>query len=136
MVPSNTFIKHAWMPVRDRKVLFLRSRKQKVFFYCAGGKPEPHESDHDALMREVWEETGVLLVRNTIRYLNTFIGPGHDMVDGRLLVMPVFDARCQGEPRVCGEIAELAWFTTADKHRTTVTGGEILDWFASQGKID
>ncbi len=134
-MPSNTLVKHAWMPVRNRKVLFVRSHDQELF-YCAGGKPEPHESDHDALTREVWEETGVLLIRRTIIRVATFVGLGHGKAEGKLTVMPVYDALCYGEPEPRGEIAELAWFTTADWKRTTVIGQEILDWFVSLGKID
>jgi 8-oxo-dGTP pyrophosphatase MutT (NUDIX family) len=132
---SETVVKHAWLPVQERKVLFARSRDQELF-YCAGGKPEPHESDHMALMREVWEETGVLLIPKTIVRLATFVGPGHGKAEGKTTVLSIFDALYQGELRAQNEVAELAWFTTADKHRTTAIGAQILDMFTGQGKID
>lgn len=137
MLPStsNTVVKFAWMPIEDRRVLFARSRDQELF-YCVGGKPEPHESDREALMRETWEEVGVMLIPKTIVRLATFVGPGHGKAEGKTTVMSIFDALYQGTIRASNEIAELAWFTTADKHRTTDIGGEILDLFASFGKID
>jgi 8-oxo-dGTP pyrophosphatase MutT (NUDIX family) len=132
---SNTVVKFAWMPVQDRKVLFARSRDQELF-YCVGGKPEPDESDHDALVRETWEEAGVCLDPQTIVRLATFVGPGHGKAEGKITVLSLFDASYQGKLEARNEVAELAWLTTADKHRTTVIGGQILDMFASQGKID
>ena len=137
MLPSssNTVVKFAWMPVEARKVLFARSHDQELF-YCVGGKPEPDESDHDALIRETWEEVGVFLDPHTIVRLATFVGPGHGKAEGKITVLSLFDASYQGKLEARNEVAELAWFTTADKHRTTVIGGQILDMFAGQGKID
>lgn len=132
---SNTVVKDAWMPVQDRKILFVRSHDQDLF-YCVGGKREPHESDHQGLIRETFEEVGVLLIPKTIIRVATFVGPGHGKAEGKITVLAVFDAEYQGVLRASNEVAETAWFTTADKHRTTVIGADILDLYASLGKID
>lgn len=136
-----TIEKLAWIPLRNRKALFARSRKEPVLFYSVGGKREEKEDgsmegDIEALLREVREETGVLLVFNTIRHLTTFEGPCHGYPEGTILKMACYVAECDREPVAQGEVAELAWFTTADMHRTTDMGQRILQWLKEQHLID
>ena len=78
--------KLVWLPIRNRKVLFARSRGQKIF-YCVGGKREPGESDEQALLRETLEETGVTLEPATITYINTFKGPSVTGPDDKLILI-------------------------------------------------
>ena len=126
--------KLSWLPVRGRKVLFARSRGQELF-YSPGGKRETGESDEQALIREVREETGVELDPTTIKHWHTFVGPSVVAPDSQVK-LTCFDAIGDREPVPTGEIEELAWFTTADVHRTTPTGREILAWFAERDLID
>jgi NADH pyrophosphatase NudC (nudix superfamily) len=123
------------MPVRGRKVLFARSKREKEVFYCVGGKIEPGETQEEALIREVKEETGVALDPASVKHLKTFVGPSHT---GGNMEMIVFTAQpLQGqEPVASSEIAELAYFSTADKHRTTPMGEILLDYFKEQNQID
>lgn len=124
--------KIAWMPVRDRKVLFARSKGQTLF-YCAGGKREKGESDPEALIREVREEVAVELDVDTIEHIHTFIGPSHT---GGQMSMACYEAAHIGELTPSNEVEEIAWFTTTDKHRTTPMGCMILDWYKEQNLID
>lgn len=139
-VAPNGFVdKIAWTPVRDRKILFARSHGQELF-YCAGGKREQKpdgtmETDLEALIREVREETKVTLIAATIRHRYTFEGPCHGYVAGTVLRMACYESGYSGSVRPQNEIAQLAWFTTADKHRTTKMGQDILDWHAAQNLI-
>jgi 8-oxo-dGTP pyrophosphatase MutT (NUDIX family) len=127
--------KVAWTPVRIRSVLFARSRNQSLF-YCAGGKPEEGETDQVALVREVVEECGVSLVQSTIRHLHTFEGPCHGYPLGTKLRMACYEADWSGLLVASDEVEELVWFTTADLHRTTELGQDILRWFKQQNLID
>lgn len=133
--------KVAWMPVRDRKVLFARSRKEEKIFYCVGGKIDRKpdgslESDLEALKREVMEEAGVTLDPKSIRFLNTFIGPCHGYPAGTMLHMTVFDGVPDKEPVALAEVAELKYLSSTDTHHTTDLGREILEWFRDQSLID
>ncbi len=127
--------KVAWMPVQERRVLFARSRGQKLF-YCVGGKPEGHETNLEALVRECEEEVGVSLVPESIEHLHTFIGPCHGYPEGTELHMACYDAEYLGHLKPLAEVEELAWFTTADIPRTTPMGKTILDWFKERDLID
>ncbi|HVU80299.1 MAG TPA: NUDIX domain-containing protein [Candidatus Paceibacterota bacterium] len=127
--------KVAWMPVKGRKVLFARSKREKEVFYCVGGKIEPGETEEQALLREVKEETGVALDPASIKHLKTFIGPSHT---GGTMEMIVFTAQplYDQEPVASSEIAELAWFTTADAYRTTDMGKMLLEYYKETNQID
>jgi 8-oxo-dGTP pyrophosphatase MutT (NUDIX family) len=133
--------KVAWMPVKDRKVLFARSRKEPVLFYCTGGKVDKKEdgsmeTELETLAREVMEEAGVTLDPATVRHVHTFVGPCHGYPEGTLLHMICYDGVPDKEPVASSEIAELAYFNSNDKYRTTELGKEILEWFRDQGSID
>ncbi len=126
--------KVAWLPVQDRKVLFVRA-KGKELFYNAGGKPEKGEGDIEALARELQEELGVKLLPRTLEYLATFRGPvegkPHTFVQSRC-----YNAQCEGELVPSAEVEAFAWFTSADYERTTATGKLILDWLIERNLID
>ena len=130
--------KLAWMHFAEvegkRSVLFARSHGENLF-YCPGGKREGDETDEIALIREVLQETCGVLIPETIKHMHTFVGPAHKQPDAELQ-MKCYTARHQSELRPASEVDELAWFTTADMHRTTVMGQEILSWLHEQGLID
>lgn len=126
--------KLSWIPVRDRTILFARSRGQELF-YCPGGKREAGETDEQALLREIREETGVILDPATMRHWHTFIGPSVAAPDIDVK-LTCYDAVGDREPVAMSEIEELAWFTTADGDRTTPMGRKILEWFAGRDLID
>lgn len=127
--------KVAWTPVRNRAVLFARTRGQTLF-YTVGGKRKPGETDEEALVREVKEEAGVELLLHTVRYRNTFLGTPHGMPDGTVLKLACYTGETSGAPQPNSEIEELQWFTTADTKRTTETGQAVLKWLAEKGLID
>lgn len=133
--------KLAWTPVRGRKVLFARSKKEPVLFYCVGGKRDAKpdgtmETDEEALMREVKEEASVELVPKSITLVKTFSGPCHGYPDGTILRMACYEAQHEGELTPSSEVEELVWFTSADMRRTTEMGQDILRWFKENNFID
>lgn len=127
--------KLAWTPIKDRAVLFARSRDQELF-YTVGGKRELDEDDIAALVREAGEETGVFLLPGSITHLFTFEGPGHGKAEGMTMKMICYTADYRGRLAPHNEVVELAWFTTADMHRTTDLGRTILQWFKDKDLID
>lgn len=116
--------KVTWLCIEKYKVLFVRSKKHN-YFINAGGKREDGETDEQVLVREVREELGVELLPETLDYAGKFKAR---TPDGRPLVSVCYFAEYRGELAPSGEIAELAWFTSADGGRTTEMGRKILQW--------
>ena len=132
--------KVAWTPVRDRGegagILFARSR-DNTLFYTVGGRREEGESDEDTLIREVFEETGGRIIRETIRHIETFEGIAYGHPEGTMLRLACYEAYCTNEDELAPrtEVRELRWFTTDDLERTTPTGQEVLTHFMLEGHI-
>ncbi len=127
--------KLAWIPIKQRKVLYVRSKGKELFFN-AGGKRQGNETDQEALTREIQEELGVALKPDTIVYQNTFTAQAQGKPEGTLVEIKCYSAECVGNIMPMSEIEEIAWFTSADHNRTTITGKLILDWLHKQNLID
>jgi len=126
--------KVAWLPLKDRKVLFARSHGQALF-YCVGGKRDGNETDEETLAREILEEVDVVIALPTVRHLHTFVGSAHNDPT-RELRMACYAAEGDGEPKASSEIAELKWLSSADAPRTTETGRAVLLWLKERDLID
>lgn len=91
------------MILRDRTLLVVREHGSSHFM-SVGGRPEQGETPLQTLEREVQEELGVRVSRETP--LGTFRGV---TLDGHPIEMVTFLAEVEGEPAPCSEIEELAW---------------------------
>ena len=105
-MPTATMTSVGWLHVRDGRLLGVRTRGRDRF-YLPGGKPEPGETDEEALVREVREELGLELAE--VRPAFTIDAPAHGLAAPTELTMHCFHARAVGEPRPAREIEELAW---------------------------
>lgn len=126
--------KLAWVCVEGGRVLSARSRGRDVYF-LPGGKREPGESDHEALMREVREELSVALKADTLRPLHVFEAQAHGQPDGVLVRMSCFTAEYEGELRPAAEIEEVAWLIYADRPRVSLVGQIVFDWLHARGDV-
>ncbi len=131
----NLIDKIAWVCIKNRKVLFVRS-KGKDAFYNPGGKREGAESDSEALIREIKEEVSVDLLPATIKYLETFIAQAHGKPAGTRVEIKCWTADFVGDLRPNSEIEELAWLTSNDAARTSPTGQLTLAWLKRKNLID
>lgn len=134
VAPDGVVRKVAWLHFNDRgQVVFARTRGEKLA-YTIGGKIKEGETDEEALIREVKEETGVDLIPESIRFYFLFQGPCHGYVEGTLLKMLCFTADFTGTLAPGNEIEELVPLDETDigKGRTTVMGDAILDYIAYQ----
>ncbi len=57
--------------VEDASILVLQKKEDKKRFVLAGGFLKKGESPEDGLIREVYEETGVNLTKNSIKYYSS-----------------------------------------------------------------
>lgn len=131
----NPIDKLAWILIQDRKVLYARS-KGKDLFYNPGGKRDGDETDQEALIREIKEELDVELVPETIQYVDTFTAQAAGKPYGVLVEIKCFIAEYQGILAPMSEIEELAWFTSNDMEKTSVTGQLILKYLKEKDLID
>ncbi|GHG61792.1 NUDIX hydrolase [Streptomyces griseocarneus] len=118
--------KVAWIRLENGRVLAARSRGKDAY-YLPGGKPEPGESAHEALIREIREELGVDLLPETIAPAFTVRAPAHGAPAGTEVRMTCFTADHSGTPAPRGEIAEVAWLSPADRARTSRATRAALD---------
>lgn len=130
-----TIDKLTWIAIKDRRVLFARS-KGKDAFYTPGGKREAGETDEQALLREVKEELTVELLPDTVRYLNTFSAQAHGKSEGVLVSIRCYTGEYVGELQPAAEIDELAWFSSEDGARTSDTGRLAIAWLKERDLID
>ena len=131
----NPIDKLAWVYIKDKKVLYVRS-KGKDTFYNPGGKREQGESDTQALIREIKEELEVELIPETIKYLETFKAQAHGKPEGVFVEIKCYIGDYEGILKPSAEIEELAWFSSLDMERTSPTGKLALIWLKDQNLID
>ncbi|WP_229073577.1 NUDIX domain-containing protein [Actinoplanes sp. DH11] len=129
----------AWVHVRDRRVLVVRTAGSDAF-YLPGGKPEPGETHAATAARETFEEVGVRLNPAALRPFTTIEAPAHNRPPGTRVRLICFtgepDAGAATEPAPANEIAELAWFGTADIARCAPAIQILVSQLAAAGLID
>jgi 8-oxo-dGTP pyrophosphatase MutT (NUDIX family) len=133
---NNSYIdKLALIILKNRKVLFARS-KDKDAWFSPGGKREEGETDQEALVREIKEELGVDLKPETLEYYETFQAQAHGKPEGTMVKITCYTGQFDGKMSPQSEIDELGWLSSTDKEKTTITGGLILDDLRSKNLID
>ena len=119
LVPSVTII-----TFDDQARVLLARHADAGVWVAPGGSIDPHESPADAAVREMWEETG--LVVEPIRLLGVYGGPEFQVTysngDEVSYLMVVFECRVVGgsmrPDRV--ETLELGYFSQADLSKLTL----------------
>jgi len=106
----NRIIKVAALPIKEGKLLLVRSKNQQVFF-TVGGKIESGETELQCLQREVKEEIGCDFIN--AQYFNTFEGPAHNQDKNVILIC--YFVELIGEPVAQSEIGEFQWWDSKSK---------------------
>ncbi len=127
--------KLAWIYIEDRRVLGTRSRGKDIC-YIPGGKREDGESDHQALIREIWEELAVNLVPETIQFVEQFEAQAHGKPEGVMVRMSCYAADYEGELKASAEIEEIYWLTHRERAKSSPVDVIILDWLKGKDLID
>jgi 8-oxo-dGTP diphosphatase len=124
----------AWVHLEHGKILCARPRSQDIF-YIPGGKREGAETDLQTLLREIAEELTVALLPGTVRHVGTYEayqphGPG-----GAVVRMSCYAGDYAGTLAASGEIAELAWFSYADRLQVPLVDQLLFDDLKAAGEL-
>lgn len=115
--------KLAYVHLKDKRVLMTMS-KGKDTWYIPGGKRDEGETDYEALVREMKEETTVDIIPETIRYHGSFTAQAHGKPKGVLVRMTCYTGEFEGELRPNEEI-----------ERVDYKGSEIYESLAPVDKL-
>lgn len=118
--------KLAFIYLKDKKVLETLSRGKEIW-YIPGGKREANETDAQALIREVKEELSVDLVPESLEQYGVFEAQAHGKPEGTVVRMTCYTADFTGELTPSNEVEKLAYFTYADKPKTSPVDHLIFD---------
>lgn len=121
---------------KKKKMLQVRTSKQKKVFYTLGGKIEAGESDIDCIKREVLEEIGCEMEDKSLKFLHQF----EDVAHGRketLLNLRLYQGKLVGKPKPSGEVVEIGWFDTNSdpKNLSVIAKRTIFPWLKKYGYI-
>lgn len=121
---------------KEKKILQVRTNKQKEVFYALGGKIETGESDLDCLNREVKEELGCGIDQSSIKFLKEFEDVAHG--DQAMLNIRIYEGQLIGEPKPSSEIVEIGYFDTNSdlKNLSVIAQRTIFPWLKDHGYIN
>lgn len=126
--------KLAWIELRDRKILSTRS-KGKDTYYLPGGKREPGETDHEALIREIQEELTVTLDKESLVFLGSFRAQAHGHATGIEVHMQCYTGTYTGTITAAAEIGEAVWLRYSDYDKVSPVDKIIFDWLRERNLL-
>ena len=114
----------ALIHIKDKKLLLVRAKSKKAF-YMPGGKKEKGEDEETALIREIKEEIGVDIEKNTIKFFGIFEAQAYSKEKGVIVRISCYRASHTGQIRPLAEIAETEYFTSAQYGRKDETAPAV-----------
>jgi 8-oxo-dGTP diphosphatase len=123
----------AWVLIEAGRILCARPRGKDVF-YVPGGKREGAETDLQTLLREIAEELTVALLPATVAHVGTYEAELHGCTPGSVR-MACYTADYAGTLTSSSEIAEIAWFTYADRDRVPPVDRLLFDDLVATGLL-
>ncbi len=131
---ENTIDKLAWILLREKRILCVRS-KDKSLFYLPGGKRDKGESDLKALTREIKEELQVTLNPHSFQFIRVFEAQADGKPPGKLVRMTCYEATYKGELQLDSEIEEMAWLSYQEKDKVSEVCKVIFDHLRSEDRM-
>ncbi|MBV7522580.1 NUDIX domain-containing protein [Ensifer sp. ENS12] len=107
-----TILKVGLAVISEGKILLVRKRGGEHLI-LPGGKPEGDEEDIEALEREIWEELGCCVERDSLSYSGCFSDQAAGLNDTFVSVR-LYIGVLTGAPQPLAEIEALDWHPIQD----------------------
>ncbi len=109
-----TIFKYGLIIEKNKKILLCRKHGHTLFI-LPGGKPEKDEDAITCLSREITEELGCRLQKESVKFLGTFADVAAHEPNTEVRI-GLYSGEIIGTPKPCSEIAELRWFAADDDY--------------------
>ena len=112
--PDRPFLAVSAAILRDGKVLLVRRARAPAngLFSLPGGVVEAGETLHEALTREIREETSITIEPVALAgFRETVIRDQHNRVERHFVILPFAARWVAGEPNLNEELSEARWVT-------------------------
>ena len=124
--PSRPFLAASAAVIRDGKVLVVRRARAPAngVFSLPGGVVETGETLHEAVTREVREETGLTIEPVALAgYREAIIRDDDNQVERHFVILPFAARWIAGEPVLNEELSEWRWVDQAEIATLPTTPG-------------
>ena len=124
--PIRPFLAVSAAIVRDGHVLVVRRARPPAngLFSLPGGVVEAGETLHEAVKREVMEETSIAIEPVALAgFRETISRDGDDRVERHFVILPFAARWIAGEPRLNDEISEARWVRPSELEGLPTTPG-------------
>lgn len=125
------------LAVTKQDRLLVVRKKGGSCYILPGGKPEPGESDFEALSREIGEELGCRLNSGTVEFLGSFTDAAADSENATVTVR-LYAAQLVGTPNPQSEIETLKWFSPSAHSANALAPSlrnHIVPFLFAQGRL-
>jgi ADP-ribose pyrophosphatase YjhB (NUDIX family) len=112
LYPDRPFVAASAAVVRDGKVLVVRRARAPAngVFSLPGGVVETGETLHEAVVREIREETGLTIEPVALAgFRETIVRDEDDRVERHFVILPFAARWLAGEPVLNDELSEWRW---------------------------
>lgn len=119
--------------IKDGDRLLMLKKPRRGWWVAPGGKVEPGESLHEAVVREIAEETGLTIQDPMLRGVFTIILQDGDQLVDHWMLFTFYAEKFDGEVLEETEEGELAWVPVAELSERPMAEGdrEFLPLFAT-----
>ena len=124
--PARPFLAVSAAIVRDGHVLVVRRARPPAngLFSLPGGVVEAGETLHQALQREVMEETGITIEPVALAgFRETIVRDADGGVERHFVILPFAARWIAGEPRLNDELSEARWVRPSELESLPTTPG-------------
>jgi 8-oxo-dGTP diphosphatase len=124
--PSRPYLAVSAAIIRDGKVLIVRRARPPArgVFTLPGGGVEAGETLHEAVIREVLEETGLVIAPIALAgHREVIARDGDGKVERHFVILPFAARWIAGEVALNEELAEAHWLVPAELAGLTTTEG-------------